>query len=161
MKHIKKFAVNESIQNRQEFINDINKLFKFHSYYLWGIEFEIDDDTIEDAMDAIESQMKFVAGNGKTAEENKESYRKSFEDLCNKYKNWKFENEEELSDSKHDHDWCEFKITIIDPNGNKYIGRGETCPAESPQIKTIIDNEEEKQKDYKEYLRLKEKWKFN
>lgn len=38
MKHLKKF--NESLSNVDNLISDI---FKWHSYYIWGIEFDLTD----------------------------------------------------------------------------------------------------------------------
>lgn len=147
MKHLKKF--NESLSNVNDLISDINKLFKWHSYYVSGIEFDLTEfpDENTDLGDTLK-QMTY-----------KKDYQ-AFYDMCLKYKGWVFDNEESLGSSRHDHDWHEFTIEITDPEGNVYIGRGDTCPAEAPHLKSISDNDEEKSKDYEEYTRLKNKWGF-
>ena len=82
-------------------------------------------------------------------------------EMCLKYKGWKFDNQKNLGNSRHDHDYHEFTIEITDPEGNVYIGKGDTCPAEAPQIESISDNDAVKAKDFEEYTRLKNKWGFN
>lgn len=160
MKHLKKY--NESVSgSREELVKDINAMFKFHSYYIWGIEFDLNDiDELNAEIDDRLNPSMFRDAAGHTAEENCERRKKEIKSLFLKYKGWKFENEEALGDSKHDSDWHEFTIEITDPDGNVYIGRGDTCPAESPQISTLSDNNEERDKAYKKYLKLKKKWGF-
>jgi hypothetical protein len=143
MKHLNKF--NESI-NKTEIVGDINKMFKFHSYYIWGIEFDLSSD-LDDIIEMIDDQIHNEVRN------------KELKDIFNKYKGWKF-SDEKHGYSRHDNDWTHFTIRITDQDGNYYIGRGETCPAESPQIDDIIDQNEEKKKDHEEYLKLKKKWGF-
>ncbi len=161
MKHLKKY--NESVSgSREELVRDINAMFKFHSNYICGIEFDLNNiDEINDEIDENLIPSKFRDAAGFTAEENCERRKQEIKSLFLKYKGWIFDNKESLGDSKHDGDWHEFTIEITDPEGNIYIGRGDTCPAESPQINEISDNDEERDKAYKKYLKLKKKWNFN
>ena len=148
MKYIKKF--NESITNIDQVISDLNKLFKWHSYYVWGIEFDLTDFPNENT-DLGDSLSKMTY---------KKDYQ-PFYDMCLKYKGWKFSNEQSLGTSKHDHDWHEFTIEITDADGDVYIGKGDTCPAEAPRLTSMLDTNEAKKKDFEEYTKLKNKWGFN
>lgn len=161
MRYISKFnSYQESLGYDQETIKEINEILEFHSYHIWGIEFKLDNDTIEEMIDCIDS-ISFSEANGRTGDENRNAYKERFEEILNKYRGWEFKDEKLLGSNKHDHDWCEFEITIVDNMGNTFLGKGDTCPAESPQISQILNLYQSKEKDYKEYLRLKKKWNFD
>ena len=78
MKHIRKF--NEGIDNKQELIDNINQMFKFHCRYIWGIEFDLTDfpnDPEELGLRIDELEISnFRATAGFTAEENCEKEKK-------------------------------------------------------------------------------------
>ena len=158
MKHIKKYTqVNES-NNTTPDVGEINELFKIHSYWITGVEFSLEESESKSIINHLETR----GSRSSFSKDVPEKTINRFKELAEKYKGFRFENEECANNYDSDYDWESFTIDVLGPNNEHWIGHGQTCPAESPRLDELRNQDEpdEKSKDYQQWLRLGSKWGF-